>query len=78
MNRILPTLLLTTTIAAGVVAPKGQKIKVTRYDASGKHAYGYAYGHCALLAPGAPASGSPAGATRSASARPRPGPAARR
>jgi hypothetical protein len=24
---------------------KEQKIKVTRYDRSGKHAYGYAYGH---------------------------------
>ena len=24
---------------------KDQKIKVTRYDASGKHAYGLAYGH---------------------------------
>jgi hypothetical protein len=24
---------------------KDQKIKVTRYDKSGKHAYGYAYGH---------------------------------
>ena len=77
MNRILPTLLLTTTIAAGAVAPalaaektgmrevcassayvkhqpgktvvgtlfKGQKIKVERYDKSGKHAYGLAKGH---------------------------------
>jgi hypothetical protein len=24
---------------------KDQKIKVTRYDTSGKHAYGFAYGH---------------------------------
>jgi len=24
---------------------KDQRIKVTRYDRSGKHAYGYAYGH---------------------------------
>ena len=24
---------------------KDQKIKVTRYDKSGKHAYGFAYGH---------------------------------
>ena len=24
---------------------KHQKIKVTRYDTSGKHAYGFAYGH---------------------------------
>ena len=77
MNRILPTLLLTTTIAAGAVAPalaagttgvrevcadsayvkhqpgktvigtlfKDQKIKVERYDASGKHAFGFAKGH---------------------------------
>jgi hypothetical protein len=77
MNRILPTLLLSTTIAAGAVAPavaadktgvrtvcaptayvkhepgivvvgtlfKHQKIKVERYDKSGKHAYGFARGH---------------------------------
>jgi hypothetical protein len=76
MKRILPTLLLTLTIATPAIAAgnadktgvrevcadstyvkrspglvvigtlfKDQKVKVTRYDKSGKHAYGYAYGH---------------------------------
>ncbi len=73
MKRILPTLLLTLTLATPALAAdktgvrevcakstyvkrspgfvvigtlfKDQKIKVTRYDKSGKHAYGYAYGH---------------------------------
>jgi hypothetical protein len=76
MKRILPTLLLTLTLAAPALAAdtthktgvrevcatssyvkrspgvvvigtlfKDQRIKVTRYDKSGKHAYGYAYGH---------------------------------
>jgi hypothetical protein len=76
MKRILPTLLLTLTLATPALAAdnaaktgvrevcaksayvkrspgvvvigtlfKDQKIKVTRYDKSGEHAYGYAYGH---------------------------------
>jgi hypothetical protein len=76
MKRILPTLLLTLTIATPALATdnggktgvrevcakstyvkrspgfvvigtlfKDHKIKVTRYDKSRKHAYGYAYGH---------------------------------
>ena len=74
MKRILPTLLLTLTLATPALAAdndtgvrevcakstyvkrspgfvvlgtlfKDQKIKVTRYDKTGKHAYGYAYGH---------------------------------
>jgi hypothetical protein len=76
MKRILPTLLLTLTLATPALAAdnpgktgvrevcakstyvkrspgfvvlgtlfKDQRIKVTRYDKSGKHAYGYAYGH---------------------------------
>jgi hypothetical protein len=76
MKRILPTLMLTLTLATPALAAdntdktgvrevcaksayvkrspgvvvigtlfKDQKIKVTRYDKSGKHAYGYAYGH---------------------------------
>ena len=76
MKRLLPTLLLTLTLATPALAAgnadktgvrevcvkstyvkrspgvvvigtlfKDQRIKVTRYDRSGKHAYGYAYGH---------------------------------
>jgi hypothetical protein len=73
MKRLLPTLLLTLTLATPALAAdktgvrevcakstyvkrspgfvvlgtlfKDQRIKVTRYDKSGEHAYGYAYGH---------------------------------
>jgi hypothetical protein len=73
MKRLLPTLLLTLTLATPALAAdktgvrevcakstyvkrspgfvvlgtlfKDQKIKVTRFDKSGEHAYGYAYGH---------------------------------